>query len=94
MVRPCLPPDHPSSSLQCPAPPLASGASVTHCHPNAETLLLKAATSHGAPAARPVAQPHSPERPARTARLTTRIPPKARMFLIRSRMVLATRDIS
>lgn len=63
-------------------------------HPNAGILLLKAATSRGAPAAHPVARPCSPERPARVARLTTRIPPKARMFLIRSRMVLATRDIS
>lgn len=94
MVGPCLPPDHPSSSLQCPALPWVPQASVTHCHLNAGTFLLKAATFHGALAAHPAAWPCSPERPARAARLTTRIPPKARMFLIRSRMVLATRDIS
>ena len=67
MVGPHLLPDHPSSSLQRPAPPWVSGASVTRCHPNAETLLLKATTSRGALAARPVAQPHSPEKPARAA---------------------------
>lgn len=71
-------------------PPSSRAASQpraqTHRHPQAAPLV---------PA--PPPPPHRPPSPAGQsppARLTTRIPPKARMFLIRSRMVLATTAIS